>query len=103
MLFLIVAIAAVYLGVHAKWIHDRRTARDWVRKHDGTAWIQGNSQVPSPWGLGLFGEDGATDVIIADSITDDDPSSVARQMKRLFPEASVHLYSLTTYKWTDVE
>jgi hypothetical protein len=102
LLFLMVAISAAYLGLQTKWIHDRRAARIWVHQHNGTAWMHGEG-MPPPWGLGLFGENGCSGIVIADTITEDDPPTVAKRMKKLFPEASVYLFSPTTYKWRTVD
>jgi hypothetical protein len=102
-LLLFIVAAAIYLGIQTNWVRNRREAREWLRKHDGSIWIMGDRDVPAPWGLGIFGEYGCTDIVITDSAIQDDPRFRPERLKKmLFPESAVSIYNSKTNKWTPV-
>ena len=101
-LLLFIVATAVYLGIQTNWVRNRREARDWLRKHDRDVWIMGDREVPAPWGLGIFGEHGCTDIVISDTVIQDDPRFKPERLKTLFPESAVSIYNLKTNKWIPV-
>ena len=95
-------LGLVWLDTRSKWIFKREQLRDWIWSHAGS--IEDESSVPpapmpAPWSIRICGETGVTAIILDErkmilqlpASEDRDPQSVARRVKRLFPEATIRV------------
>ena len=98
-LFVAMTVLCCWLGYEMNWIRQRREDREWLKSVHATVYEQPYGEgtlhgaviwPPSTqhfsWSLWILGETPAS-VIDAPSIPDSD----VRRIKRVFPEASVHV------------
>lgn len=101
-MFLAVTVLCIWLGVQVKWMRDRQEARKWLRDHACPFGIgydpndpfmdEGPAEVPAPWPIRVFGEDGVAYIEVNPESAPDVESTIApivQRMQKLFPEANV--------------
>jgi hypothetical protein len=96
MLFLLVALVAIWLGYHLNWIRQRHAARAWVKGQaeyfDDVPVQQGAFPgAHAPWRIRMLGEDGVTSIWVVVRKEAVDPEQ--QRLEGLFPEAKVGVYT----------
>jgi hypothetical protein len=69
----LLGLAAAWLGMQAKWIHDR---------HQSLRNVAATGERPAPWSLRILGEKGVASLDLGDR-----PEPECRRIMRLFPES----------------
>ena len=92
-LFLLVTVAACWLGYELNWLRERQRAREWLGAQQNSWYapslVGARAQASAPWSLRLLGEQGVVGIGM-DSEQFAGPVPYSRvQLEGLFPEARV--------------
>lgn len=82
--FIGLTLLGVWLGVQAKWVHDRRAALEDVIQRDGHA-SYGTVPSAAPWRIRLLRGEGISNIKVSDKFS----AAERARLESLFPEAQL--------------
>lgn len=92
-LFILTALAAIWLGYHMNWIRQRHDYQKWLCESHFTFSGQSQSKRGLPWSLRLLGEAPVTTIDFSDSDTNSaEHHRGVSQISSLFPEAEIAVF-----------
>jgi hypothetical protein len=98
-MFLAIAALCIWLGVQARWIENRRVAREWLEAHDCDILDEDffflftghrGFTYTAPWSIRILDERGVFQVNLNETtLSPDELKSAERKMRILFPEGKL--------------